>query len=98
MQPDSAARGEEALLMLRQAASAGQPYGLALLDFQMPEMDGLALARTIKSDPVINATRLVMLTSHGQLLSPMELIDLGIDSCVVKPARQARLLIPSRRP
>ena len=91
MQPDCAARGEEALRMMRDAASAGKPYNLVLLDHQMPEMDGVALARAIKSDPVIRVTRLVMLTSHGQLLSPGELKELGIDSCLIKPAKQSRL-------
>jgi two-component system sensor histidine kinase/response regulator len=91
MRPDCAVSGEEALKMLRAAASAGKPYALALLDFQMPEMDGLGLACAIKSDPVIRITRLVILTSHGQLLSPAELQEFGIDSCVVKPTKQSRL-------
>ena len=77
--------------MMRDAASAGKPYGLALLDFQMPEMDGLALARAIKSDPVLGTTRLVILTSYGQLLSPTKLKELDIDSCVIKPVKQSRL-------
>jgi two-component system sensor histidine kinase/response regulator len=91
MLPDCATSGEEALKKMRAASSEGRPYGLALLDFQMPEMDGLGLARAIKSDPVIGLTRLVMLTSHGQLLSPAELQEFGIDACVVKPAKQSRL-------
>jgi two-component system sensor histidine kinase/response regulator len=91
MQPESAAGGEQALSMLREAASTGKPYTLALLDFQMPEMDGLELAHAIKGDPVISATRSVMLTSHGQLLRPAELQRFGIDACVIKPVKQSRL-------
>ena len=91
MQPDCAACGEEALKMMREAASRGKPYALALLDFQMPEMDGLALAHAIKSEPMISATRSIMLTSHAQLLRPAELQKFGIDSCVNKPVRQSRL-------
>jgi two-component system, sensor histidine kinase and response regulator len=91
MQPESAAGGEQALSMMREAASTGKPYALALLDFQMPEMDGLELAHAIKSDPVISATRSVMLTSYGQLLRPAELQKFGIDSCVIKPVKQSRL-------
>jgi two-component system, sensor histidine kinase and response regulator len=91
MQPESAAGGKQALSMMRDAAGTGKPYALALLDFQMPEMDGLELAHAIKSDPVISATRSVMLTSHGQLLRPAELQKFGIVSCVVKPVKQSRL-------
>ncbi len=91
MQPDCAIGGEEALAMMRNAASSGKAYSLALLDLQMPEMDGRALAGAIKNDPVISATRLVLLTSHGQLLNPKELEELGIDSCVIKPVKQSRL-------
>jgi two-component system, sensor histidine kinase and response regulator len=91
MRPDCAISAEEALKMMRAAASEGRPYGLALLDFQMPEMDGLGLARAIKSDSVIGLTRLVMLTSRGQILSPAELQEFGIDACVIEPAKQSRL-------
>jgi PAS domain S-box-containing protein len=91
MRPDCAIGGVDALKMMQAAASEGRPYGLALLDFQMPEMDGLELARTIKSDPVIAITRLLMLTSRGQILSPHELQEFGIDACVIKPAKQSRL-------
>jgi CheY-like chemotaxis protein len=77
--------------MMRNAAGAGKAYSLALLDFQMPEMEGRTLARAIKNDPVISATRLVLLTSHGQLLNAKELEELGIDSCVIKPVKQSRL-------
>ena len=91
MEPDCAAGGEEALKMMQDAVSGGKPYGLALLDFQMPEMNGLALARVVKSDPLIGGIRLVILTSQGQVLSPTELEDLGIDSCLIKPVKQSRL-------
>jgi two-component system, sensor histidine kinase and response regulator len=91
MRPDCAVSGKEALIMMRTAAAAGKPYDLALLDFQMPEMDGLGLACAINSDSVIRITRLVILTSHGQLLSPAELQEFGIDACVVKPTKQSRL-------
>jgi CheY-like chemotaxis protein len=57
----------------------------------MPEMDGLGLACAINSDSVIRITRLIILTSHGQLLSPTELLEFGIDSCLVKPIKQSRL-------
>jgi signal transduction histidine kinase/DNA-binding response OmpR family regulator len=91
MQAGSAASGQEALGRLRTAAEAGQPYHLALLDVQMPEMDGLTLARAIKGDPALAGTRLIVLTSFGQAFSPAELKAVGIEAYLVKPVKQSRL-------
>ena len=67
MQVGSAASGDEALARLRAAVGDGQPYDVALLDVQMPEMDGFTLAATIKADPVLVGTRLIMLTNPRSL-------------------------------
>jgi PAS domain S-box-containing protein len=88
MQKGSAANGPDALTALREAAAAGNPYDLALLDMQMPEMDGLALARAIKAEPAIAATRLILLTSLELTLSPGEFKAAGIESCLSKPVKQ----------
>jgi two-component system, sensor histidine kinase and response regulator len=91
MQPNSAASGPEALSMLREAVSEGRPYHLALLDVQMPEIDGFTLAANIKSDPAIANTRLIVLTSLGQSMSSAELQLAGIEAYLVKPVKQSRL-------
>ena len=91
MLPSSAASGQEALRMLRTAATEALPYDLALLDVQMPEMDGFTLARSIKADPAIAGTRLVVLTSIGQALSAQELRNAGIEAYLVKPVKQSHL-------
>jgi two-component system sensor histidine kinase/response regulator len=91
MQKGSAANGHEALDLLRAAAADGKPYNLALLDMQMPEMDGMTLARTIKSDPAISSTRLIILTSMGYAHSQDELKAAGVDAYLVKPVRQGKL-------
>ena len=91
MQPDCSASGAEALEFLRVAAIAGKPYDLALLDVQMPEMDGFMLARAIKGDPAIAKTPLIVLTSLGQALSTAELNESGIEAYLVKPVKQSRL-------
>ena len=91
MQPSSANSGQEALRMLRVAATGGRPYDLALLDVQMPEMDGLTLAAAIKAEPAIAGTRLIILTSLGQALSSAELKEADIDAYLVKPVKQSRL-------
>ena len=55
--------GARALEQLRYAAGRGKPFDLAVLDMQMPGMDGLELARAVRSRPEIAATPLVLLTS-----------------------------------
>jgi two-component system sensor histidine kinase/response regulator len=91
MQADSAGSGQEALQKLRAAAQGCTPYDLALLDLQMPGMDGLALARAIKADSSIARIRLVALNSLGRACSTEELKQADIDTCLVKPVKQSRL-------
>jgi len=89
VQPGSAAGGEEALAKLQDAASAGRPYHVALLDCNMPDMDGLRLARCIKTDPALTATRVLMLSSSSQ--ETAVIAELGIDIWLDKPVRQLDL-------
>jgi len=92
LQKGSAADGHEALKILREAAAAGRPYALALLDVEMPEMDGLSLARAIKADPAIAATRLIALTPKGHVVDSAEVAAAGIDATLAKPVKRSRLL------
>jgi PAS domain S-box-containing protein len=81
----------DALPDLQRAAAESQPYRMAILDMQMPEMDGLQLAREIKATESICDTVLLMLTSTGQILSPQRMNELGLADCLPKPVRQSRL-------
>jgi signal transduction histidine kinase/DNA-binding response OmpR family regulator len=90
MRNGSAESGPRALDMLRAAAARGEPYEVAIVDMQMPGMDGLALARAIKADPSIAGTRLILLTSIGQT-GPDPNRDGLFDACLTKPAPQSQL-------
>jgi two-component system, sensor histidine kinase and response regulator len=85
------ASGKDALELLRSAQIAGDPIQIAILDQQMPEMDGVMLAHAIKSDPDLRDTVLVMLTSLGQPENVDELNTAGIFACLSKPASPSRL-------
>jgi len=91
LQKGSAAGGHEALRVLRAAKAEGHPYDIALLDVEMPEMDGLTLARAIKADASIAGTRLIALAPLGHLVTDKEMQAAGIDASLNKPVKQSRL-------
>jgi PAS domain S-box-containing protein len=91
MQPAAVAGGPQALVALHEAAAAGRPFALALLDMNMPEMDGLELARRITTDGHLAHVRLMLLTS-GTQLPAAELQAAGIARCLPKPVQQSQLL------
>jgi PAS domain S-box-containing protein len=84
---DTACDGAEALARVRDAAEQGRPYRIAMLDMQMPGLDGATLARHIKQDPLTDATRLVLVSSTG--VSEELLHDSGFDYSMTKPVRQS---------
>ena len=86
-----ATTGAEALSRLHRAAREGDPYPLGIIDQQMPDMDGMALAREIKADPTISDTRLILLASFGKRVSSEELHASGFTDCCFKPVRQSTL-------
>lgn len=88
---ESASDGFRALDCLCTGAEGQRPYELAILDMQMLGMDGLELARRIKSDPRISATRLILLTSVGQRGDAQRAQDAGIAAYLTKPIRQSLL-------
>ncbi len=92
LQKGSAADGFEALQVLRAAAAEGRPYDIALLDVEMPEMDGLTLARAIKADPAIPPIHLIALTNKGHPLGADDAAAAGIEASLTKPVRQSPLL------
>ncbi|CAN5813176.1 hypothetical protein BH23ACT11_BH23ACT11_01700 [soil metagenome] len=91
MKAEDARESLGALEKLRSAAKAGEPFDLALVDLQMPGMNGLELARAIKDDPDISQTRLVLVTSVAQRGEGVETRRAGIEAYLTKPLRQAQL-------
>jgi len=92
MKNGMAENGQSALEILRGAAEGDDdPYDLAILDMQMPEMDGMELASTIKADPAIASTRLILLTSMGLGGEAEQAKRAGFSAHLTKPVKQSRL-------
>ncbi|MBF0528201.1 MAG: PAS domain S-box protein [Deltaproteobacteria bacterium] len=86
-----AADGFEALTQLQKAIAEGDPYRVALLDKQMPGMDGLELADRIKQNSNLHRTMLIMLTSLGERGDAAQLAQAGFAGYLKKPIRQYQL-------
>ncbi|HEV8700594.1 MAG TPA: response regulator [Candidatus Polarisedimenticolia bacterium] len=91
MIPEEAPGGREALGILAAAANRGQRHDLAIVDMQMPEMDGLQLARAIKTDRRLADLRLIMLTSIGIRGHAAEAHRAGYAGYLTKPSGQSQL-------
>jgi len=83
---ESVEGGQQALRVLQEALAAGRAFDLAILDMQMPEMDGIELAQRIKGDAGLGATRLIMLSSLGY--PGAEARRSGIEVTLLKPVRE----------
>jgi signal transduction histidine kinase/DNA-binding response OmpR family regulator len=68
----------------------GDPFDVALLDYQMPEMDGTALAREIRAVRGVHAPVLILLSSTGQSLASTH-ADAGFAAGLSKPLRLSHL-------
>jgi len=91
MQNSIAENGKQALEMLRSAALSGEAYDIALLDWHMPEMDGIELARRLRSDSHIPEMHLIMLSSAAFDEEAAKATDAGIHRYLNKPVRQSEL-------
>ncbi len=80
-----ASSADEALSLMRHAASAGRPFEVALLDHQMPGCDGATLGKTILAEQALRGARLILLTSSGQRGDGRLFSDLGFAGYLLKP-------------
>jgi len=87
MIPRGTQNASQALDWLR----AGESFDLAILDMQMPGMDGLMLAGEIRKLPQATHMPLVLLTSMGVRSDRPEVASLDFSSCITKPIKPAQL-------
>lgn len=87
---------DKALEALRSAAARGEPFDLAVLDWQMPEMDGYQLATAVRQDAAIAATPLVLFSSFTHQPDPAAAKAAGFAAVLSKPLRQRPLMAALR--
>jgi len=89
--------GAAALVELHRAAAAGTPYELAILDYHMPEMDGLGAAAAIRAGARLGFPEMVLLTSSGERLNASDLKAHGLAACELKPIHPDKLKVTLER-
>ncbi|KUG21720.1 hypothetical protein ASZ90_008524 [hydrocarbon metagenome] len=86
-----AARGKDALKELEKAKKKGQFFNIAILDGQMPEMDGFTLAQKIRSNPDYAAMNILMLSSERRSSNRIKLKADDIMAYLIKPVKRESL-------
>ena len=91
LRPVEVPDGFAALQALAKAQAEGDPFKAAILDMQMPKMDGVTLALAIKADAKLKDICLVLLTSLGHRGDSHKMTEIGFAACLTKPVRQSDL-------
>src|SRR5579885_1444068 len=84
--PLEATSGAEGLRIL-----AEHPADVILLDLMMPEMDGFAVMRELKKDPLTAEIPVIMVTARDDLNARSEGISLGVADFLAKPVFRKQL-------
>ncbi|MEJ2658436.1 MAG: response regulator [Desulfobacterales bacterium] len=83
--------GEQAIKELRRAREIKDPFEIAIVDMQMPEMNGEELGRYIKKDPNLADTVLIMVSSMGTRGDAARLKNIGFAAYLTKPIKPSQL-------
>ncbi len=86
------ASGPAAIAAMIEAAKENDPYTIAIIDYQMPEMDGYTLAKEVRSNPLISETALIMVTSMAGKGDAKTMKEAGYNGYLVKPVHQSHLM------
>ena len=91
IQSTLAENGLQAFELLRNAARQGQLFDVAILDMQMPGMDGLALAQLIRGESALGSISLILLSSTAIPGQAKQAEAAGFAAFLTKPVRQSSL-------
>ncbi len=82
--------GDAAMTLLQEAALGGDPFSVAILEMELPAMDGSRLGRLIKESAVLNGTFLIMVTSMGKRGDAAMLSGIGFSGYLTTPLRESQ--------
>ena len=85
------ASGKAALAEIGSATDEGKPYEVVLLDWQMPEMDGIETARAIRELPLSPIPHMVMVTAFGREEVLKEAETAGLEDILIKPVNASTM-------
>jgi two-component system sensor histidine kinase/response regulator len=91
MIPTLAGSGAAALEALQQKKRAGKAFLLAMIDANMPDMNGFELAEKIRQDPALAGATIMMLTSADRIGDAARCRELGIATYLIKPIRRSEV-------
>ncbi len=91
MHPVTTSGAVAALTAIADANEENDSFDLVISDLNMPDMDGLALARAIVEQALLNPANIIMLTSGARPEDDSNLRSLGISLHLLKPAKQSEL-------
>ena len=91
MRPAAEGSGKRALEALQRAAQEQDPFRIAVVDMQMPEIDGADLGRMIRADAGLARTQLILLTSLGARGDARRFQEIGFSGYATKPVQHQEL-------
>lgn len=81
--------GRDALAQMESHINSG--FDVALVDWDMPRMNGLQFVRAVRARPEFSSTKLMMVTSHNALQDIRVAISAGADDYLMKPLDSAMI-------
>ncbi len=84
--------GEDAIRQLRSA-----PPDLMILDLMLPRMNGFEVLKLVKSDPLLKALPVIVLTAKGQAQDRRMAEEIGVEGFMTKPFSNRDIVAAVRR-
>jgi len=89
IEADLARDGKEGLALLKEAP---EDYSAALVDWDMPVMNGIDFIQTVRADPIFNNVKLIMVTAHNSMDDLVTAMAESIDDYLMKPLNEEMVL------